>query len=107
MMLQHSTYSVISPEGCASILWKKPEMAEVAAETLGITAEVLKKLNLVDHIIPEPLGGAHRDTKLMMSNMRFALKKELSKFKKVSIESLLNDRYLRLMNFGQIAESEK
>ena len=107
MMLQHATYSVISPEGCASILWKKAEMAEVAAETLGITAEVLKKLNLVDHIIPEPLGGAHRDTKLMMSNMRSALKKELSKFKKVSIDSLLNDRYLRLMNFGQIAESEK
>jgi len=107
MMLQHSTYSVISPEGCASILWKKPEMAEVAAETLGITADILKKLELVDHIIPEPLGGAHRDEKLMMSNVRSALKKELSKFSKIPIESLLKDRYLRLMNFGQITESEK
>ena len=107
MMLQYSTYSVISPEGCASILWKKAEMAEVAADTLGITAEALKKLELVNHIIPEPLGGAHRDIKLMMKNTRLALKKELSKFNKVPIEHLLKDRYSRLMNFGQTTESEK
>jgi acetyl-CoA carboxylase carboxyl transferase subunit alpha len=107
MMLQYSTYSVISPEGCASILWKKAEMAEIAADTLGITAEALKKLELVDYIIPEPLGGAHRDIKLMMANMRSALKKELSKFNKVPIDHLLKDRYSRLMNFGQTTESEK
>ena len=107
LMLQYSTYSVISPEGCASILWKKPEAAEIAAETLGITADVLKKLGLTDHIIEEPLGGAHRDLKSTMSNVKYALKKELSKLKKEPINSLLTNRYNRLMNFGQTTESEK
>ena len=107
LMLQYSTYSVISPEGCASILWKKPEAAEIAAETLGITADVLKKLGLTDHIIEEPLGGAHRDLKSTMSNVKYALKKELSKLKKESINSLLTNRYNRLMNFGKTTESEK
>jgi acetyl-CoA carboxylase carboxyl transferase subunit alpha len=107
LMLQYSTYSVISPEGCASILWKKTEMSEVAAETLGITAGILKKLTLADQIIQEPLGGAHRDIKLTMSNVKYALKKELSKFKKEPIDSLLKNRYQRLMNFGHTSESEK
>jgi len=107
LMLQFSTYSVISPEGCASILWKKAEMAEVAADTLGITAEVLKKLGLTDEIIQEPLGGAHRDIKSTMSNVRYALKKQLSKFKEEPIDSLLKNRYQRLMNFGITTESEK
>ena len=107
LMLQYSTYSVISPEGCASILWKKPEAAEIAAETLGITADVLKKLGLIDYIIEEPLGGAHRDLKSTMSNVKYALKKELSKLKKESINSLLTNRYNRLMNFGKTTESEK
>ena len=107
LMLQYSTYSVISPEGCASILWKKPEAAEVAAETLGITADVLKKLGLTDHIIQEPLGGAHRDVKSTMNNVKYILKKELSKLKKEPINSLLTNRYNRLMNFGQTTESEK
>ena len=107
LMLQYSTYSVISPEGCASILWKKPEAAEIAAETLGITADVLKKLGLTDHIIEEPLGGAHRDLKSTMSNVKYALKKELRKLKKEPINSLLTNRYNRLMNFGQTTESEK
>jgi acetyl-CoA carboxylase carboxyl transferase subunit alpha len=107
LMLQYSTYSVISPEGCASILWKKTEMSEVAAETLGITADILKKLTLADQIIQEPLGGAHRDIKLTMSNVKYALKKELSKFKKEPIDSLLKNRYQRLMNFGHTSESEK
>jgi len=107
LMLQYSTYSVISPEGCASILWKKTEMSEVAAETLGITAGILKKLTLADQIIQEPLGGAHRDIKLTMSNVKYALKKELRKFKKEPIDSLLKNRYQRLMNFGHTSESEK
>ena len=107
LMLQYSTYSVISPEGCASILWKKTEMAEVAAETLGITASILKKLTLADQIIQEPLGGAHRDIKLTMSNVKYALKKELRKLKKEPINSLLKNRYQRLMNFGHTSESEK
>ena len=107
LMLQYSTYSVISPEGCASILWKKTEMSEVAAEALGITAGILKKLTLADQIIQEPLGGAHRDIKLTMSNVKYALKKELSKFKKEPTDSLLKNRYQRLMNFGHTSESEK
>ena len=107
LMLQYSTYSVISPEGCASILWKKTEMTEVAAETLGITASILKKLTLADQIIQEPLGGAHRDIKLTMSNVKYALKKELRKLKKEPINSLLKNRYQRLMNFGHTSESEK
>jgi acetyl-CoA carboxylase carboxyl transferase subunit alpha len=107
LMLQYSTYSVISPEGCASILWKKAEAAEVAAETLGITADFLKKLGLTDYVIQEPLGGAHRDLKTTMNNVKYALKKELNKFKKEPIDALLNKRYLRLMNFGQTTESEK
>ena len=106
-MLQYSTYSVISPEGCASILWKKAEAAEIAAETLGITADFLKKLGLTDYVIQEPLGGAHRDLKTTMNNVKYALKKELNKFKKEPIDSLLNNRYFRLMNFGQTTESEK
>ena len=89
LMLQYSTYSVISPEGCASILWKKAEAAEIAAETLGITADVLKKLGLTDHIIQEPLGGAHRDLKTTMNNVKYALKKELSKLKKEPITLFL------------------
>ncbi len=104
LMLQYSTYSVISPEGCASILWKNSEMAEVAAKNLGITADVLKKLGLTDHIIPEPIGGAHRNVKVTIKNVEQALKKELSKFKNESIDSLLKNRYLRLMNFGHTKE---
>ena len=106
-MLEYSTYSVISPEGCASILWKKAGAAEVAAETLGITANILKKLGLTDHIIQEPLGGAHRDLKATMNNVKYVLNKELSKFKKEPIDSILNNRYIRLMNYGQTTDSEK
>ena len=104
LMMQFSTYSVISPEGCASILWKKAEMAEVAAENLGITADVLKRLGLTDYIIPEPLGGAHRNLKEAIKNVESILKKELTKFRNESIESLLENRYLRLMNFGLTKE---
>ena len=107
MMLQFATYSVISPEGCASILWKKPEMASTAAETLGITAIRLKKLGLTDQIIPEPLGGAHRDIDKMMKNIKAPLKKELNRLKKISIDLILEDRYERLMAFGQFKDVEK
>ena len=107
LMMQFSTYSVISPEGCASILWKKAEMAEVAAENLGITADVLKRLGLTDYIIPEPLGGAHRNLKEAIKNVESVLKKELMKFRNESIDSLLENRYLRLMNFGLTKKIEK
>ncbi|MGE4596902.1 MAG: acetyl-CoA carboxylase carboxyltransferase subunit alpha [Methylophilaceae bacterium] len=107
MMLQFSTYSVISPEGCASILWKKADMAEVAADTLGITSTRIKKLGLTDQIILEPIGGAHRDFDTTLKNVKIALKKVLSKLTKEPIDSLLKNRYERLMSFGQIKESEK
>jgi acetyl-CoA carboxylase carboxyl transferase subunit alpha len=104
MMLQFSTYSVISPEGCASILWKKAEMAEKAAETLAITADRLKKLGLADSIIPEPLGGAHRDIDSTMTNVKSAIKRELAHLKSQSLESLLKSRYDRLMNIGHFSD---
>ena len=107
MMLEFSTYSVISPEGCASILWKKQEMAEKAAEQLGITADRLKKLGLVDFIIPEPLGGAHRDPNKVMDAVKVAIKRELNKLKKQPIDKLLDDRYQKLMGFGQVEEIGK
>mgnify|MGYP000232093091 FL=1 len=106
-MLEFSTYSVISPEGCASILWKKAEMAEVAADTLGITSQKLKKLGLVDEIVSEPLGGAHRDYKVTMKNVKQTLKDQLIELKATSIDELLNNRYERLTSFGQHSHSEK
>ena len=107
IMLEFSTYSVISPEGCASILWKKQEMAEKAAEELGITADRLKKLGLIDLIVSEPVGGAHRDPIKIMDNVKAVLKKELIKLKKLSIDTLLLDRYQKLMSFGQVEEIGK
>jgi acetyl-CoA carboxylase carboxyl transferase subunit alpha len=106
-MLEFSTYSVISPEGCASILWKKAEMAEVAADTLGITSTKLKKLGLVDEIVSEPLGGAHRDYKVTMKNVKQTLKNQLIQLKATSIDELLENRYERLTSFGQHSHSEK
>ena len=106
-MLEFSTYSVISPEGCASILWKKAEMAEVAADTLGITSTKLKKLGLIDEIVSEPLGGAHRDYKLTMKNVKQTLKDQLIQLKATSIDELLKNRYERLTSFGQHSHSEK
>ena len=106
-MLEFSTYSVISPEGCASILWKKVEMAEVAADTLGITSTKLKKLGLVDEIVSEPLGGAHRDYEVTMKNVKQTLKGQLIQLKATSINDLLKNRYDRLIGFGQHSHSEK
>ena len=106
-MLEFSTYSVISPEGCASILWKKAEMAEVAADTLGITSTKLKKLDLVDEIVSEPLGGAHRDYEVTMKNVKQTLKDQFIQLKATSIDELLKNRYERLMSFGQHSHSEK
>ena len=106
-MLEFSTYSVISPEGCASILWKKAEMAEVAADSLSITSSKLKKLGLVDEIISEPLGGAHRDYVLTMRNVKKTLKEKLTHLKQVPTDDLLKNRYERLTSFGQHSQSEK
>ncbi|WP_295463610.1 acetyl-CoA carboxylase carboxyltransferase subunit alpha [uncultured Pseudomonas sp.] len=99
-MLQHSTYSVISPEGCASILWKTAEKAPEAAEAMGITAERLKSLNIVDQVIDEPLGGAHRDPEAMAASLRTALLQQLDELKGYDVPALLERRYERLMSYG-------
>jgi len=106
MMLQYATYSVISPEGCASILWKSAEKAADAAETLGITATRLKTLGLVDKIIPEPLGGAHRDYVATMQNVRKALQEALKQAQNKPVSSLMQDRFNRLMGYGKFKEVE-
>ncbi|MFN3581423.1 MAG: acetyl-CoA carboxylase carboxyl transferase subunit alpha [Pseudomonas sp.] len=100
MMLQYSTYSVISPEGCASILWKKSEKAADAAEAMGITAERLKELKLVDNLIAEPLGGAHRKPEEMAARIKAQLLVELEGLEKLPADELLERRYDRLMAFG-------
>jgi acetyl-CoA carboxylase carboxyl transferase subunit alpha len=105
LMLQYGTYSVISPEGCASILYKSADKASVAAESLAITADRLKAMGLVDKIVPEPLGGAHRSPEVMMETLRGALKEELTRLKAKSIKSLLVTRYERLMSYGKFKEA--
>ncbi|WP_144171525.1 acetyl-CoA carboxylase carboxyl transferase subunit alpha [Pseudomonas sp. Kh13] len=99
-MLQYSTYSVISPEGCASILWKTADKAADAAEAMGITAERLKSLNIVDKVIQEPLGGAHRDPAKMSESIRADLVQQLDMLAKFDSDALLARRYDRLMSYG-------
>ncbi len=103
-MLQYSTYSVISPEGCASILWKSAEKAPEAAETMGITAQRLKTLGLVDKVVSEPLGGAHRDHVAMAQNLKKALQDALKQLSGMSTSELLAARYERLMSYGRFKE---
>jgi acetyl-CoA carboxylase carboxyl transferase subunit alpha len=105
LMLQYSTYSVISPEGCASILWKSAEKASLAAEAMGITAESLKKLGLVDGIVPEPLGGAHRDPDMMAKTLKMALVAGLRDLCQIPLDQLLQRRYNRLMQYGRFEEA--
>ena len=104
MMLQYSTYSVISPEGCASILWKTAEKAPDAAEQLALTAQRLKDLQLIDTIVPEPVGAAHRDYEAMMANMNKALARALSEVEGLSEKELLERRHQRFMSYGQFKE---
>ena len=101
IMLQYSTYSVISPEGCASILYKDAKKADIAAQSLGITAGHLKKVGLADEVVPEPLGGAHRNKDAIMESVRQSLIKQLSRLKKQPIDILLSTRYQRLMSYGE------
>lgn len=103
-MLQYGTYSVISPEGCASILYKSADKASIAAESLAITADRLKALGLVDKIVQEPMGGAHRAPEVVMETLRAALKEELTRLKAKSIKTLLVSRYERLMSYGKFKE---
>ncbi len=104
LMLQYAVYSVITPEGCASILWKTAEKAPDAAEVLGITAHRLKALGLIDRIINEPVGGAHRDPAMMAQFLKRALADALRQFQTIKIDDLLKQRYDRLLAYGKFKE---
>ena len=104
LMLQYSTYSVISPEGCASILWKSAEKAADAAETMGITAQRLKSLDLVDKVVDEPVGGAHRDPRVMAATLKRALTDALRELEVLTPSELVAQRYEKLMRYGRFKD---
>jgi acetyl-CoA carboxylase carboxyl transferase subunit alpha len=106
MMLQYATYSVISPEGCASILWKSADRAPDAAETMGITASRLKTLGLVDRIVNEPLGGAHRDHRAMAQALKKALQDALRQMAELSPAELVEQRFERVLGYGKFKEQQ-
>ena len=106
MMLQYSTYSVISPEGCASILWRSAEKASDAAEALSITSSKLKKLKLIDKIIEEPLGSAHKNVTQVAESLGNAINKELTKLEKMDMDTIIKKRYERLMSYGVFQDAE-
>ena len=106
VMLQYSIYSVISPEGCASILWKTSDKAQEAADALGITAHRLKALGLVDKIVNEPVGGAHRDHRQMAAFLKRALNDAFRQVSDLSTKDLLNRRYERLQGYGRFADTK-
>ncbi|MDX1269225.1 MAG: carboxyl transferase domain-containing protein, partial [Oceanisphaera sp.] len=99
-MLQYSTYSVISPEGCASILWKSADKASLAAEAMGITASRIHELKLIDNVVEEPMGGAHSNPLLMAENLKARLITDLNDLEQLDTDTLLEQRYQRLMNYG-------
>jgi acetyl-CoA carboxylase carboxyl transferase subunit alpha len=105
LMLQYSTYSVISPEGCASILWKSADKKEIAAEALGLTADRLAKLQLVDEVLREPLGGAHRDPDAMARTLRESLERHLTELERVAPEALREQRNQKIASFGVYSEA--
>lgn len=104
-MLQYSTYSVISPEGCASILWKDAAKAEDAATALGITSDRLKQLGLIDEVIPEPLGGAHKEPDEVAKRIGNCLERQLDQLESTPTEDLIEARYRRLLSFGEFEEA--
>ena len=104
-MLQYSTYSVISPEGCASILWKSADRAQDAAEAMGITAKRLKELELIDEIIDEPLGGAHRNPEQMAATLKSRLVEELNELTNASVPSVVMARQEKLRQIGHFKEA--
>ncbi|WP_438970424.1 acetyl-CoA carboxylase carboxyl transferase subunit alpha [Methylophaga sp.] len=101
MMLEYSIYSVISPEGCASILWKSAEKASDAAATLGVTSSRLKELKLIDEIVPEPLGGAHRDVETMAADVKKSIEAKIKELESVSSDNLVKRRQQRLLSYGE------
>jgi acetyl-CoA carboxylase carboxyl transferase subunit alpha len=105
LMLQYATYSVISPEGCASILWRSPDKAPEAAEALGITAPRLKDLGLIDRVVNEPVGGAHRDPRVMARLLRRSLSDSLRQFSGMSTDQLVEHRLQRVLAYGRVQEA--
>jgi acetyl-CoA carboxylase carboxyl transferase subunit alpha len=100
-MLEHAVYSVISPEGCASILWKNASYADKAAEALKMTAQDMLELKVVDEVIPEPSGGAHRNYEDVAESIRMSIEKHLGELKTLSPEELVEDRYRKFRNMGE------
>jgi acetyl-CoA carboxylase carboxyl transferase subunit alpha len=107
LMMQYATYSVISPEGCASILWRSADMAPDAAEALAITSSRLKTLGLIDKIVPEPLGGAHRDPQAAAQALRRALTEALKQVQEKKPKELVEARLERLMGYGKFKEAQE
>ena len=104
LMLQYSTYSVISPEGCASILWKSAENASDAAEAMGVTTPTLSKLGLIDEVIPEPSGGAHRDYDSVANTVKDAITQSIMEFINTSSDELVERRYQRIISYGHFEQ---
>jgi acetyl-CoA carboxylase carboxyl transferase subunit alpha len=104
LMLEYAIYSVISPEGCASILWRDPAKAPEAAAAMGITAQMLKQMDLIDEIVPEPVGGAHRNHQEMASTLKGFVLKAFERLRQVPIEELLEQRYQKFRRMGVIEE---
>jgi acetyl-CoA carboxylase carboxyl transferase subunit alpha len=107
IMLEYSTYSVISPEGCAAILWKSPDKLQLAAEAMGITADRIREQGFLDEVVREPLGGAHRDFKTMGDNLKETLIRHLDSIQQQDMQTILATRYQRIMSFGVFDESSK
>jgi acetyl-CoA carboxylase carboxyl transferase subunit alpha len=99
-MLQYATYFVISPEGCANIIWKTVDKAPLAAEAMGVTSKILEELGIVDETIPEPPGGAHRDLELMANTLKTRLVAQVDQLKSIPVDELLKKRFDRLMSYG-------
>jgi acetyl-CoA carboxylase carboxyl transferase subunit alpha len=104
IMLEYSTYSVISPEGCAAILWKSPEKAQLAAEAMGITSDRVREQGFLDEVVREPLGGGHRDFKTISANLKEVLLRHLAELQQQPLDELLEKRYQRMMDFGVFTE---
>lgn len=104
IMLEYSTYSVISPEGCAAILWKSPDKSQLAAEAMGITSDRIRELGLLDEVVREPLGGAHRNYPMIAASLKEVLVRHLTYLQQQTMDDLLATRYQRLMGFGVFVE---
>ena len=107
IMLEYSTYSVISPEGCASILWKSADKSQLAAEAMGITADRIREQGFLDEVVREPLGGAHRDFKTTAANLKETIDRHLNELNALDLPTLMNMRYQRIMGFGSFEETGK